>query len=136
MYAIRFQLQRNGNRSARKGNGNGIGGTWLGAHGDRPNDSNQSSIKRKQTPLSMKRLSHMMRKSEQTTFPSNLTPPTILQLHHPTMSLRNCWDQPSALAGIDCRLLLESTVGSCWNRPSAFAGIDRRLLLGSTVGFC
>jgi hypothetical protein len=36
-----------------------------------------------------------------------------------------CWDQPSALAGIDRRLLLGSTVGSC-----------HRLLLGSTVGFC
>jgi hypothetical protein len=36
-----------------------------------------------------------------------------------------CRDQPSALAGIDRRLLLGSTVGSC-----------RRLLLGSTVGFC
>jgi hypothetical protein len=50
-----------------------------------------------------------------------------------------CRDQPSALAGIDrrlllgstvgsCRrLLLGSTVGSCWDRLSAFAGIDRRL---------
>jgi hypothetical protein len=34
---------------------------------------------------------------------------------------------PSALAGIDRRLLLGSTVGSCWDRPSAFAGIDSRL---------
>jgi hypothetical protein len=31
------------------------------------------------------------------------------------------------------RLLLGSTVGSCWDRPSALAGIDRRLLLGSTA---
>jgi hypothetical protein len=38
-----------------------------------------------------------------------------------------CWDQPSALAGIDRRLLLGSTVGSCWDRLSAFAGIDRKL---------
>jgi hypothetical protein len=34
---------------------------------------------------------------------------------------------PSALTGIDRRLLLGSIVGSCWDRPSAFAGIDRRL---------
>jgi hypothetical protein len=33
----------------------------------------------------------------------------------------------SALAGIDHRLLLGSTVGSCWDRLSAFAGIDRKL---------
>jgi hypothetical protein len=39
----------------------------------------------------------------------------------------DCWDQPSALVGIDRRLLLGSTVGSCWDRPSAFAGIDRKL---------
>jgi hypothetical protein len=38
-----------------------------------------------------------------------------------------CWDQPSALAGINHRLLLDSTVGSCWDRPSAFAGINRKL---------
>jgi hypothetical protein len=38
-----------------------------------------------------------------------------------------CWDQPSALVGIDHRLLLGSTVGSYWDRPSAFAGIDRKL---------
>jgi hypothetical protein len=31
------------------------------------------------------------------------------------------------------RLLLGSTVGFCWDRSSALAGIDRRLLLGSTV---
>jgi hypothetical protein len=30
-----------------------------------------------------------------------------------------CWDRPSALAGIDRRLLLGSTVGSCWDRSSA-----------------
>jgi hypothetical protein len=30
-----------------------------------------------------------------------------------------CWDRPSALAGIDRRLLLGLTVGSCWDRPSA-----------------
>jgi hypothetical protein len=29
-----------------------------------------------------------------------------------------CWDRPSALAGINRRLLLGSTVGSCWDRPS------------------
>jgi hypothetical protein len=34
---------------------------------------------------------------------------------------------PSALAEIDRRLLLGSTVGSCWDRPPAFAGIDRKL---------
>jgi hypothetical protein len=33
----------------------------------------------------------------------------------------------------DSQLLLGSTVGSCWDRPSALAGIDRRLLLGSTA---
>jgi hypothetical protein len=38
-----------------------------------------------------------------------------------------CWDRPSALAGINHRLLLGSIVGSCWDRPSALAGIDRRL---------
>jgi E3 ubiquitin-protein ligase SIAH1 len=38
----------------------------------------------------------------------------------------SCWDQPSALAGIDRRLLLGSIVDSCWDRPSALAGIDRR----------
>jgi hypothetical protein len=32
---------------------------------------------------------------------------------------RGCWDRPSALAGIDRRLLLGSTVSSCWYRPSA-----------------
>jgi hypothetical protein len=30
--------------------------------------------------------------------------------------------------------LLGSTVGFYWDRPSALAGIDRRLLLGSTAG--
>jgi hypothetical protein len=30
----------------------------------------------------------------------------------------SCWDQPSALAGIDRRLLLGSIVSSCWDRPS------------------
>jgi hypothetical protein len=34
-----------------------------------------------------------------------------------------CWDQPSALAGIDRRLLLGSTVGSCWDRPSALSPV-------------
>jgi hypothetical protein len=34
---------------------------------------------------------------------------------------------PSALAGIDRRLLLGSTVGSYRDRSSAFAGIDRKL---------
>jgi hypothetical protein len=60
--------------------------------------------------------------------------------------VRRCWDQLSALARIDRRLLLGSTVGfcwdrpsalsigSCWDRPSAFAGIDRRLLLLDRTG--
>jgi len=33
--------------------------------------------------------------------------------------VQHCWDQPSALARIDRRLLLGSTVGFCWDRPQA-----------------
>jgi hypothetical protein len=43
-----------------------------------------------------------------------------------------CRDQPSALAGIDRRLLLGSIVGFCWDRPSVLA-VGRQLLLGSTT---
>jgi hypothetical protein len=35
----------------------------------------------------------------------------------------DCRDQPSALAGIDRRLLLGSTVGSSWDRPSALSPV-------------
>jgi hypothetical protein len=45
-------------------------------------------------------------------------------------------NHPLYAVGINCRLLLGSTVSFCWDRPSALAGIDRRLLLGSTVGSC
>jgi hypothetical protein len=41
--------------------------------------------------------------------------------------------QQEGTVGINRRLLLGSTVGFCWNRPSALARIDRRLLLESTV---
>jgi hypothetical protein len=40
-----------------------------------------------------------------------------------------CRDQPSALAGIDHRLLLGSTVGFCWDRPQ----VARWALLMETV---
>jgi hypothetical protein len=42
----------------------------------------------------------------------------------------------TSLSPAETRSLLGSTVGSCWDQPSALAGIDRRLLLGSTVGSC
>jgi hypothetical protein len=62
--------------------------------------------------------------------PNNYSENSFYDLAVSTGSSLECWDRPSALAGINRRLLLGSIVGSCcgscWDRPSALAGINRR----------